>query len=65
MHMLIRHATMEDLDAIEAVEAAVLSNEAFWGQDLSTLAGVEDAVASYTEEIRTLGMRKAMEKIFA
>ena len=22
MHMLIRHATMEDLDAIEAVEAA-------------------------------------------
>ena len=44
---------------------AVLSNEAFWGQDLSTLAGVEDAVASYTEEIRTLGMRKAMEKIFA
>lgn len=44
---------------------AVLSNEAFWGQDLSALAGVEDAVASYTEEIRTLGMRKAMEKIFA
>lgn len=44
---------------------AVLSNEAFWGQDLSTLAGVEDAVASYTEEIHTLGMRKAMEKIFA
>ena len=44
---------------------AVLSNEAFWGQDLSALAGVEDAVASYTEEIRALGMRKAMEKIFA
>ena len=40
------------------------SNEAFWGQDLSALAGVEDAVASYTEEIRTLGMRKAMEKDF-
>ena len=44
---------------------AVLSNEAFWGQDLSTLVGVEDSVAFYTEEIRTLGMRKAMEKIFA
>ena len=44
---------------------AVLSNEAFWGQDLSALAGVEDAVASYIEEIRALGMRKAMEKIFA
>ena len=44
---------------------AVLSNEAFWGQDLSALAGVEDAVASYIEEIRALGLRKAMEKIFA
>lgn len=44
---------------------AVLSNEAFWGQDLSALAGVEDAVVSYVEDIRALGMRKAMEKIFA
>ena len=43
----------------------VLSNESFWGQDLSKLAGVEDAVASYVAEIRELGMRKAMEKIFA
>lgn len=44
---------------------AVLSNEAFWGQDLTALDGVLDAVTSYTEEIRALGMRKAMEKIFA
>lgn len=44
---------------------AVLSNESFWGQDLSVLPGVEDAVASYTEDIRALGMRGAMEKIFA
>ena len=44
---------------------AVLSNEAFWGQDLSKLAGVEEAVTSYISEIRALGMRKAMEKIFA
>ena len=43
----------------------VLSNESFWGQDLSKLAGVEDAVAAYVAEIRELGMRKAMEKIFA
>ncbi len=43
----------------------VLSNESFWGQDLSKFAGVEDAVASYVAEIRELGMRKAMEKIFA
>ena len=44
---------------------AVLSNEDFWGEDLSSLAGVEDAVASYLTEIRASGMRKAMEKIFA
>lgn len=44
---------------------AVLSNESFWGQDLSALTGVEDAVVSYMEDIRALGMRGAMEKIFA
>lgn len=44
---------------------AVLSNEAFWGQDLSALPGVEEAVVSYTKEIRENGMRKAMEHIFA
>jgi tagaturonate reductase len=44
---------------------AVLSNENFWGQDLTKLAGVEDAIVSYTKDIRELGMRKAMEKIFA
>ncbi len=43
----------------------VLSNESFWGQDLSKLAGVEGAVTAYVAEIRELGMRKAMEKIFA
>lgn len=43
---------------------AVLSNVDFWGQDLSALTGVEEAVVSYLSDIRTLGMRKAMEKIF-
>ncbi len=43
---------------------AVLSNEAFWGQDLSALQGVEDAVAAYTEDIRSLGMQGAMKKNF-
>ncbi len=38
-----------------------LSNKDFWGQDLSVLAGVEDAVASYLSDIRSLGMRKALE----
>jgi tagaturonate reductase len=42
---------------------AVLSNEDFWGQDLSKLDGVEDAVAGYLADIRELGMRKAMEKL--
>lgn len=43
---------------------AVLGNTDFWGQDLSALTGVEDAVASYLADIRALGMRGAMEKIF-
>lgn len=43
---------------------AVLSNINFWGQDLSALDGVETAVVSYLEDIRALGMRKAMEKYF-
>lgn len=42
-----------------------LANEDFWGQDLTALAGVREAVASYVSDIRALGMRGAMEKIFA
>ncbi|MDE7312733.1 MAG: tagaturonate reductase [Eubacterium sp.] len=44
---------------------AALANEDFWGQDLSALDGVEEAVASYLKDIRVLGMRKAMETHFA
>lgn len=40
-----------------------LANTEFWGQDLSTLADVEDAVTSYLTDIRTRGMRAAMEKL--
>lgn len=43
---------------------AVLSNEDFWGQDLSTLAGVEEMIVSYLTDIRAMGMRKTMEKVF-
>lgn len=43
---------------------AVLSNESFWGQDLTKPAGVEAAVAGYMADIRALGMRGAMEKNF-
>lgn len=44
---------------------AVLSNTSFWGEDLSVISGVEEAVTSYMTDIRTLGMRKAMEKNFS
>lgn len=51
-------------DAGEYVHA-VLSNDSFWGEDLSAISGVEEAVTSYMTDIRTLGMRKAMEKNFS
>jgi len=43
---------------------AVLSNVDFWGQDLSALPGVSDAVTAYAEDIRRLGMREAITKNF-
>ena len=50
-------------DAAEYTHA-VLSNEHFWGEDFTKLAGVEEAVTGYMEDIRALGMRAAMEKTF-
>ena len=44
---------------------AVLSNTDFWGQDLSAVAGLEEAVSEYIASIREIGMRKTMEKYFA
>lgn len=43
---------------------AFLSNESFWGQDLSKVADTEKMVAAYLDDIKTLGMRGAMEKNF-
>lgn len=43
---------------------AVLANKDFWGQDLSALAGVEEAIVSYLTDIRAVGMRRTMEKVF-
>ncbi len=40
-----------------------LANMDFWGQDLSRIAGVEDAVTAYLTDIRSLGMRQTMEKL--
>lgn len=67
---------MDDADVLEFFAAnsskepaeyahAVLSNENFWGQDLTKLAGVEEAVTNYISDIRSMGMRKTMEKYFA
>ena len=44
---------------------AVLANTDFWGQDLSALAGVEETIVSYLTDIREMGMRKTMEKVFS
>lgn len=43
---------------------AYLSDAEFHGQDLTKVAGLADAVTAYLEDIRTLGMRKAIEKHF-
>lgn len=42
----------------------VLANESFWGVDLSKQANASEQVASYLKDIRTLGMRNAIEKNF-
>ncbi|MCQ2524461.1 MAG: tagaturonate reductase [Lachnospiraceae bacterium] len=44
---------------------AFLSNEEFWGQDLSTLLDIEERVCAYLEKIRLLGMRETLTKEFA
>ena len=41
-----------------------LSNVGFYGQDLTKIAGLSEAVASYLEDIRTFEMRKTIEKNF-
>lgn len=43
---------------------AYLGNTDFHGQDLTQVAGLADAVTGYLEDIRTLGMRQALEKNF-
>ena len=42
----------------------VLSNTDFWGENLADKANAAEAVEGYLEEIRTSGMRKAIEKTF-
>ncbi|MCR5311488.1 MAG: tagaturonate reductase [Lachnospiraceae bacterium] len=42
----------------------VLSNESFWGQDLTKEGDTLKLVTDYLEDIRTLGMREAIRKNF-
>jgi len=48
----------------EELVSAFLGNRMFFEQDLTQVAGLVDAVTAYLEDIRTLGMRKALEKNF-
>ena len=42
----------------------VLSNVDFWGEDLTAKTGTLKLIADYLEDIRTLGMRRSLEKNF-
>ncbi len=44
--------------------AAFLSNEEFFGQDLTEIAGLTDKIAAYLDEIAAKGMRKTLEDNF-
>lgn len=52
------------LDAKEYTKA-VLSNQDFWGRDLTLLPGVEEYVSKAVGDIRKNGMRKTMEAYFS
>ncbi|MCQ2479612.1 MAG: tagaturonate reductase [Clostridia bacterium] len=42
---------------------AVLSNENFWGRNLTEICGMEELVSQYLDDINSLGMKAAIEKI--
>lgn len=48
-------------DDAAALAHAVCSNEAFWGEDLSKIAGFEEAVAGYLADIREKGAYEVMK----
>ena len=43
--------------------AAFLSNEEFFGQDLTKISGLVDTIAGYLDEIAAKGMRKTLEEL--
>lgn len=50
--------------SVEEFSKAFLSNESFWGTDLSKEGKTYEMVCNYLADIRTLGMRAAIEKNF-
>ena len=48
-------------DSPEALVHAVLTNKDMWGQDLTAIAGLEDAVVKCLKKIRTDGAKAAFE----
>ena len=49
-------------DSVRDLAHAVCSNVAFWGEDLSLIAGFEDKVADYLGEIRRKGTYEVMKE---
>ena len=47
----------------EEFVTAFLSNESFFGQDLTQVAGLKDAIVAYLDDIKANGMRAALCKI--
>ena len=50
-------------DDNKTLASAVLSNEKFWGEDLSKVAGLTDAVAGYLDQIQQQGMYETMKGV--
>ncbi len=51
-----------DNDA-NALVSSILSNEDFWGMDLTNVCGLQDKVCEYFVEIENCGVREAMRKL--
>ena len=54
-----------ETDDAKVIAKKVLSNVDFWKEDLSKVAGLENAVASHLADIKSKGMKKALANIVA
>jgi tagaturonate reductase len=53
-------AANKDSD-VQTLTVRFLSNTDFWGQDLSAISGVTEAVEGYLSDIRDFGAREALK----